>query len=518
MKPKLPLISILLAILWASAAAGELPPSPDEIFGELFVRVQRSAVFPDQKTFVDCVPRQAPEKILAAYHLVKDKPDFNLHRFVTEQFLVPEPRSVKVPEKQELDQHLTALWTLLRREPDQAIAGSSLLPLPHPYIVPGGRFREIYYWDSYFTMLGLRESGDEATIESMVKNFAYLIQTYGYIPNGNRTYFLTRSQPPFFSLMIDLLAERKGPAVYATYLPALKAELDYWMDRTAPTHHVVTLADGTKLNRYYDRRDTPRPEAFAKEEEVAHRSSQPSDVLYRHLRAAAESGWDFSSRWFGDGKTMATIRTTELVPVDLNCLLHHLETTLARAYAEAGDKEKAARLSEEAELRLAAIRRTFWSDEDGFFFDFDLEAKQRSRALTLAGVTPLFFKLATPEQAKAAKAVVETRFLRPGGVVTTLVTTGQQWDAPNGWAPLQWLTVQGMENYGYHDLAAQIARRWLSLNRHIYERTGKMMEKYNVVDISLEAGGGEYPSQDGFGWTNGVYLKLARLYEPKPLP
>jgi alpha,alpha-trehalase len=387
-----------------------------------------------------------------------------------------------------------------------------LLPLPGPYIVPGGRFREVYYWDSYFTFLGLRESGEEALIESMVDNFAYLIEQYGYIPNGNRSYFLSRSQPPFFALMVEFLAEKKGDEIYVKYLPALRAELDYWMDRTAPTHHVVTMPNGGTLNRYYDQLDTPRPEAFAREEAVSHRSTQEPTTLYRNLRAACESGWDFSSRWFADGRTIETIQTTDIVPVDLNCLLYQLETTLAKAYSVSGDKARAGELAGAAQSRRDAIVKSFWADGAGYFCDFNLKARGTSEALTLAGVTPLFFHLATPEQAEGVMRKIKEKFLKPGGVVTTLVTTGQQWDAPNGWAPLQWLTIRGLENYGYHELAAEIAHRWLRLNTDVYNRTGKMMEKYNVVDTTLTAGGGEYPSQDGFGWTNGVFLKLLHTY------
>ncbi len=197
-------------------------------------------------------------------------------------------------------------WNVLTRAPDVAVPGSSLLPLPYPYVVPGGRFREVYYWDSYFTMLGLCVSGREDLSESMVQNFAFLLRTYGLIPNGNRTYYLSRSQPPFFALMVELLARK-------------------------------------------------------------------------------------------------------------------------------------------------------------------------------------------------------------------LVATGEQWDAPNGWAPLQWMAVQGLERYGQHALAVEVARRWIGLNRGVYARTGKLMEKYDVENLALPGGGGEYPTQDGFGWTNGVLLALLREY-PTPAP
>ncbi|HEU5078210.1 MAG TPA: alpha,alpha-trehalase TreF [Opitutaceae bacterium] len=507
--------TVFLLIFAVLASAASRPPSPDQIFGDLFEDVQRSGVFEDQKTFVDCVPREPAAKILEAYHARRGEPHFDLKAFVAEKFLIPEPHAVAIPPGQNLTEHINTLWGKLRREQDTPVPGSSLLPLPKPYIVPGGRFREIYYWDSYFTMLGLRQSGREDLIASMVGNFAYLQNEYGVIPNGNRTYFLTRSQPPFFSLMLDVLAQQQGDHVYVDYLPTLKAEHAYWSDKSFPTHHVVEFEDGQALSRYYDLRDTPRPEAFAKEEAVAAKSTQPKNVLYRNLRSAAESGWDFSSRWFTDGKTLETIDTINRVPVDLNCLLQHQEATLAKACKLAGDEAGAKHFAELAGKRKAALLAKCWSPENGYFTDYDLKTKRPTSSLTLAGIAPLFFELATDEQAASVAKTIREKFLQNGGVVTSLVNTGQQWDWPNGWAPLQWMTIQGLEHYGYHDLAAEIARRWLKLNRDVYERTGKMMEKYDVVDKNLTAGGGEYPAQDGFGWTNGVYLALWARYSPE---
>lgn len=338
--------------------------------------------------------------------------------------------------------------------------------------------------------------------------------------DGNRTYYLSRSQPPFFALMVELLAEKRGPAVYARYRAALEQEYAYWMDLSFATQHVVRLPDGSQLNRYWDRQDTPRPESFVIDEALAARrpsaTAEETKRLYRDLRSAAESGWDFSSRWFADGETLGTIMTTDLVPVDLNALLWQLERTLAIALRQgsAAERARAERLEATAEKRRAALQRACWSDRAGFFVDFELRRARPAEALTLAGVVPLFVGLATPEQATTAARTLEQRFLRPGGVVTTLRRTGEQWDAPNGWAPLQWMTIRGLQRYGHERLAQEIARRWLKLNRDVYVRTGKMMEKYNVEDLSLPAGGGEYPAQDGFGWTNGVALTLLRPPSP----
>jgi len=230
--------------------------------------------------------------------------------------------------------------------------------------------------------------------------------------------------------------------------------------------------------------------------------------LYRHLRAAAESGWDFSSRWFKDENMFATIHTTEIIPVDLNCLLFHLEKTLAEAHQESGNQTQAAHYTQLANTRKTAIRKFCWNASDQFFFDYDFVSQQQKQSLTLAAVFPLFFELATPEQALGVENVLRTQFLKAGGLTTTVFNSGQQWDAPNGWAPLQWMGYKGLLNYGFEELAAEIKTRWLHTNDTVYSETGKMTEKYNVYNPQAEGGGGEYPNQDGFGWTNGVYLAM----------
>lgn len=504
---------LLQLVCWVSMSIAQQPLPPDKIYGVLFEDVQRSKIFPDGKTFVDCIPKKDPKQIVADYVALKNNPTvrYSLKLFVENNFILPQEQNVEVPKGEDVKKHIESLWQILRREPDKQVEGSSLLALPYPYIVPGGRFREIYYWDSYFTMLGLRESGQEDMIENMVKNFAYLINRFGFIPNGNRSYYLGRSQPPYFALMVELLAEKKGNSTYAIYLDALQKEHDYYMDKSAATKHVVKMPDGSTLNRYYDRMDIPRQEAFLADEEVAARSTQSKPAIYRHLRSAAESGWDFSSRWFKDGKSITTIQVTSYVPVDLNCLLYKLETVLSKAYRETGNLLRERYYAQLAERRKKSILKYCWSSSTGYFMDYDIATKKVSPQLTIAGAMPLFMEIATPAQAKSCSNVIRTRFLKDGGVLTTLKNTGEQWDAPNGWAPLQWLTIAGLNNY-QDELAKTIAERWIKLNVNVYDRTGKLMEKYNVVDTKLDAGGGEYPSQDGFGWTNGVLLKLIAMY------
>lgn len=517
----LPLAVALAAGCRAGAPAAAARYSPPQDLGDLFQAVQLSSLFPDSKTFVDARPLAGPQDILAAYHAARDSAGFGLAAFVQREFALPQPAGgdFQSDTAQSMEQHIQALWTVLARPRDPDDSLSSLIPLPNPYVVPGGRFREVYYWDSYFTMLGLVQSGRLDLVRGMLDNFAYLIRTLGHIPNGNRTYYLSRSQPPFFAAMVSLYARATDSTQALPYLDALEAEHAFWMDgaeRPKPGEadlRVARLPDGSLLNRYWDDRDDPRPESYRPDYQVG--QTLPEDrrsAFYRNVRASAESGWDFSSRWMRDPKDLRTLETTDLVPVDLNSLLYHEERTIAalrRLRGAPGDAEVAERFTLAAEGRRRALLAAAYDADSGFFYDVRWRTGERVRDRpTLAAAAPLYFGLATEEQGRAVSARLERDFLKPGGFVTTLIASGQQWDAPNGWPPLEWLTIEGVRRYGREDLANTARDRWLALNRRIYRATGKMTEKYDVVDLTRRAGGGEYPNQDGFGWTNGVALAL----------
>jgi alpha,alpha-trehalase len=510
----------LLGLLTAFAAVADDPPrTPAELYPGLFERVQLEQVYDDGKTFVDALPRQPPERIMEEYRRQSAEPGFELEAFVTARFAPPEPaaKDFRPDEARGVVTHIDALWPALTRTPDEAVPGASLLPLPHRYVVPGGRFREIYYWDSYFTMLGLEESGRHDLVVDMVRNFAFLIDRHGHVPNGNRSYYLSRSQPPFFSSMVELLAAREGSSAYLGFLSQLRREYDFWMDgadslKPGEAHRrAVRLPDGALLNRYWDDRQTPREESWRADVQTAQASSRPAEDVYRNLRAAAESGWDFSSRWLADGRTLATIRTVELLPVDLNSLLYALEQTLARAYRAGRQPAEASRFEQRALDRRRAIHRYLWNERSGAFEDYDWTRGARTGQLTAATLYPLFTGLATAHQARDVAMLTEQRLLAPDGLATTLVRTGQQWDAPNGWAPLQWIAVAGLDRYGHRRLARSIAHRWIRENLAGFVATGRLVEKYDVSGDAA-ARGGEYPLQDGFGWTNGVLRRLLALY------
>ena len=367
-------------------------------------------------------------------------------------------------------------------------------------------------------MLGLAESGRRDLLEDMATNFANLIDTYGHAPNGTRSYYLSRSHPPFFFEMIGLLSPWDPAAAFARYLPELKTEYAFWMDGASDLkpggahRHAVALEDGSILNRYWDDSDAPRDESFSEDVVLAAATHRPPEEIYRDIRAGAESGWDFSSRWFADARAMASIDTTEIIPVDLNALMFGLENAIRAGCERDGDADCAGEYAKRAAARRAAIDRYLWDPSRGAYLDYRWTKKQPIDHITAATLYPLFTRVASEAQAASVAKAVEAELLKPGGIVTTTLDTGQQWDWPNGWAPLQWIAVEGLNSYGLNQLAETIACRWMVNVSRVYRLTGKLVEKYDVVTTDQAGGGGEYPTQDGFGWTNGVMLKLMALY------
>ena len=519
--------SIMLAAAPRAMAAPPVPPSIT--YGALFDRVARSGLFPDGKRWADAEPRETPAAIMRDYRRLQPRSETALRRFIDARFTFPpdQPAVAMPPPGLPLRGHIASLWPILTRTAPARRDHSTLLPLPRPYVVPGGRFREIYYWDSYFTLLGL--GPDQARLKrDMVDDFAAMITIYGHVPNGNRSYYLSRSQPPFFFKMVELTDPQHPASAFAAYLPALRAEHRFWMngsDRLAPgtaAARVVRMANGALLNRYWDDRASPRDESYRLDVAAAATSRRPPALVYRELRAGAESGWDYSSRWFADGRTLGNVRTTDLVPPDLNSLMFGLERAIAQGCAAVADSACKAEFTNRANARAAAMHRFLWNPATGLYDDYLWRDRRAAGTISAASLYPLFFGIASKAEADSTARVVERDLVKPGGLVTTTVTSGQQWDAPNGWAPLQWIAVNGLRAYGEDRLARTIATRWLGTVASTYASTGKLLEKYDVV-TPQPGGGGEYPLQDGFGWTNGTTIGLLALYPdavaaPAPAP
>lgn len=507
------------ALVTTTGALIRARKSPDEALGALFAEVQERQVYTDGKTFVDLVPKKRSQQIKKEYLLAKNDPNFDLREFVSRHFYEFQHTDThyKTNQDQTAREHIADLWKVLERR-NRRDRGS-LIALPHKYVVPGGRFSEQFYWDTYFIMLGLAVDKRWDLIEGMMKNYAYMIRKFGLIPNASRTYLLSRSQPPFFTHMVRLLARHNGrKRTYLEYLPYMLAEYRFWIKgRKKVGDHadirayarVVQMPNGVTLNRYFDNKTTPRPESLREDLETAEQAGlHDTERLYLDLRAGAESGWDFSSRWFADPNEISSIHTTDIVPIDLNCLLYQHEMTIAETYRMMFQPLLASKFRKLAEKRAETINKYMWSEKEQFYMDYDFRVGKSTKCHSLASVFPLYAKIATPKQAQAVADKLEKDFLKEGGLVTTLTENGQQWDLPNGWAPLHWIAIQGLREYGHHALADKIKKAWVHTCLEVFQNEHKMIEKYDVISDTRLGGGGEYELQDGFGWTNGVLAAL----------
>jgi alpha,alpha-trehalase len=402
-----------------------------------------------------------------------------------------------------------------------------LLYLPGPYVVPGGRFNEMYGWDSYFIQMGLLRDGMLPLARQMAENFLYEIRNYGKILNANRTYYLTRSQPPFLTEMLLNVYRREHDRKWlADSLPLLEEYYRYW---TTPPH----LTPETGLARYFDAGEGPAPEVLAAERDANGRThydlvkqyfrTHPvadydvrqyydagraalTALFYTGDRSMRESGFDPSDR-FGP----FSIDIIHYNPVCLNSLLYVMETQSAEILRLLDRPGDAAVWEKRARDRAALVNRLMWDERDGLYYDYNFAAKRVRRYPFLTTFYPLWAGFASREQ--AARVVRNVRlFERPGGLATSTNRSGNQWDAPFGWAPLEWFAIEGMRRYGYADDAARIAAEFLSLVRDEYHRTGSIVEKYDVERRSSQLGGeiqfGYRSNEPGFGWTNAVFTAL----------
>ena len=451
-------------------------------------------------------------------------------------------------------EHLPRRITHIGEVRPAELPAEGLLYLPNRYVVPGGRFNEMYGWDSYFIILGLLDDGRDDLARGMVENFFYEIENYGALLNANRTYFLTRSQPPLLSSMIREVYEHKSVT------PLDKTWLDhaYAMairDHALWTSPIHAIGD-TGLARYHDIGEGPVPEMADDSNYypdvirwlLAHPSAAqdylleapenptPAEVLelaktscdirishvcaravvqghrltaafYEGDRAMRESGFDTSFR-FGPFSGS----TEEYAPICLNSLLFKYEMDLAHIATTLGRDDEAAKWTAMAEARRAAVNRSMWNAQKGFFYDWDAKTGQQSTYEDLAGFYPLWTGLATAPQASAMERHVAT-FEHGGGLAMSTTDSGTQWDLPYGWAPTNWFAVAGLERFGYHQDAMRVSREFSSTVLDNFKRDGTVREKYNVVSGSanVAVAAGYKANVIGFGWTNGVYLRMHDL-------
>ena len=613
----------------------------------ILAAVQTAGIFNDSKDFVDAPLLVDPETCWMRWKaLPQPIPKNMLQRFVDETFGKPEslltpwtpPDFVEEPpmlsrlveggHMQAWAKELNAMWLKLGRKvpTDLARDRTTLLPAAHGFVVPGGRFREAYYWDSYWIVLGLLAVGMRDTAGSLIENLLDAVRVYGFVPNGLRSYYLNRSQPPMLTQMVcalvdyDMERDATSPepvtSLLEKALPLLDAEYEWWMrggadgSAIAPAASCVQPRAGVAqaeageeaggdhtglLNRYVVAATAPRVESYREDFQTA--AAVPAgaarDQVYSELAAAAESGWDFSTRWLAgywlrtaadgsgaqaggegaacavgtagtagtagaagavvgaaddrgegiddlDGEVsmsgnslkvaassngLASIRTSEVAPVELNAILYRNERTLQRLHGllaadDGRGAQKAAeyhdalaeRYGRAAQARKRAMDRWMWNSASGRWHDLEWASGRQLAAESAASYTPLWAGAHESVQAEVAVVTLSaSQLFMPGGVATTCFESGEQWDAPNAWPPLQQMLVEGLQRCGAPGgvaLSETLARRWLRSNWLGWKKTGHMHEKYDAGNPGERGGGGEYTPQVGFGWTNGVVLWL----------
>ncbi|KAE8295018.1 Trehalase [Larimichthys crocea] len=542
----------LSVALFTSVQSAFPPPCDSEIYcsGPVLHQVQTAKVFEDDKYFVDMKLRETPDVVLSAFRNLSHGlpnttvPSRKLQEFLTTYFEKPgmEFESWTPPDWHEKPKFLEGiaddelrnwaekiheLWKSLGRKIRADVKDHpelySQIYTPHPVIVPGGRFRELYYWDSYWVINGLLLSEMTDTAYGMIQNFLYLVNRYGFVPNGGRIYYERRSQPPFLTLMVESYYQAtRDKEFLRAALPALEQEYRFWMqNRSTP----VTV-NGTEhvLNRYHVEVGSPRPESYTDDLELGEGlPEERKEQLWMDLKTGAESGWDFTSRWYidGDGNNNGTLketRTSQILPVDLNALLCLNEKALALFHRTLGDGDSAAPYERAAARRLEAIESVLWDAERGAWFDYNLVTHSKHFEFYPSNLAPVWAQCySRPEMGeKAVHYLKGSGALHyPNGVPTSLRESGQQWDYPNAWPPLQHMLIDGLSKLPSEDakqLAFDLAQRWIKTNWLAYEKYDAMFEKYDVNGDGKPGGGGEYEVQLGFGWTNGVALQLLDQY------
>ncbi|CAN1299793.1 TRE1 [Linum perenne] len=406
---------------------------------------------------------------------------------------------VENPEVRAWALEVHSLWKILIRKVSDRVLDHperhTLLPLPEPMVIPGSRFLEVYYWDSYWVIRGLMASKMYDTAKSIVTNLIYLLDTYGHVLNGARSYYTNRSEPPLLSAMVSEIYNRTEDMEFARKaLPALIKEHKFWTSGK----HVITIQDaqGVKysLSRYFAMWNKARPESGTIDKEAAAKLSNDGlekELFYREVASTAESGWDFSTRWMRDTSDYTTLSTTSILPVDLNTYLLKLELDIAFLANVTGEETVAKCFSEASQARKQAIQSVFWNAEKGQWFDYwvndDESSYKDSQTHTwkvsnqnqnafASNFTPFWIDLFHSDTSLAEKvteSIQNSGLVLAAGIATSLTNSGQQWDYPNGWPPLQHQIVE---------------------------------EKLDVRACGEFGGGGEYVSQTGFGWSNGVVL------------
>ncbi|XP_031774563.1 trehalase [Apis florea] len=547
----------LLVVLRCFANAEKPPPCQSDVYcrGELLHTIQMASIYKDSKTFVDMKMKHPPHETLKLFREFMDRHDqmptrHQIERFVNDTF---DPEGSEFEEWDPDDwtfrpkflsrildddlrnfaSDLNSIWKMLGRKMKDDVRVNeelySIIYVPNPVIVPGGRFREFYYWDSYWIVKGLLLSEMYTTVKGMLSNFVSLVDKIGLIPNGGRIYYVMRSQPPMLISMVDeYLKTTHDYEWLENNLYLLEKEFDFWM-----TNRTVEIeVDGVNyvMARYNEESSGPRPESYKEDylTSQSFRTNEEKDNYYAELKTAAESGWDFSSRWFildGTNKgNLTNLKTRYIIPVDLNTIIYRNAMLLAKYNQRMGNESKVAYYQKRAAEWKRAITAVLWHEEVGVWLDYDMLNDIKRDYFYPTNILPLWtdcYDLAKREEyvSKVLKYLEKNKImLNLGGIPSTLEHSGEQWDYPNAWPPLQYFVIMALNNTEdpwAQRLAYEISERWVRSNYKAYNETHSMFEKYDATVSGGHGGGGEYEVQLGFGWSNGVILDLLNRYGDK---
>ncbi|KAI4456204.1 trehalase [Holotrichia oblita] len=529
------------------------PTCDSEIYcqGDLLRTVQMSQIFNDSKTFVDMSLKRPPAAVLNIFKdLMKNTdntPTQNqLKNFISDNFesgtelerwippdFNPKPAFLSKiidPRVAEFAQRIVMIWQDLGRKVKEEVFQNpelhSLIPIPNGLIIPGGRFNEYYYWDYYWILEGLIVCEMFDTVRGIIDNFFTIVKKYNFIPNGGRVYYSQRSQPPMLTFMAkNYFQASKNLTWLSRNIEYLSKEVEFWINERLTK--ITVNGREYDIGVYFASSEGPRPESYREDISTASTFTNQEDKqnLYNELKAAAQSGWDFSSRWIfdangGNNANLSFTQTTRVAPVDLNSYLYGAFYNMAAFYSILGNNEKKRYWKSKAARFLTIFRDLFWNENDGTWYDFDIELKQQRKFFAASNLTPMWVSAYHKQKNKQTRKVI--RYLRkegvlnfPGGIPATKIYTGQQWDYPNCFPPLQSIIIEGLNKSGYNNaqiLAQQLAKKWVEANIIGEETHGVMFEKYHAQFPGQYGHGGEYKVQKGFGWTNGVVLDFINKY------
>ncbi|KAG8239747.1 hypothetical protein J437_LFUL017388 [Ladona fulva] len=531
-----------------------LPTCPSNVYchGRLLDTVQMASIYPDSKTFVDMKMKYSPEEVLKRFELfmnsTNSKPsNVEVKQFVNDTFEPPgsefedwEPTdwkpnpkfldNIKDPALRDWGSKLHDRWKELGRKVKKEVAENpdlySIIYVPNPVIVPGGRFKEFYYWDSYWIIRGLLLSEMYETVKGMLINFMSIVETYGFIPNGGRVYYAMRSQPPMLTSMVKTYIDETNDYKFLKEnIGTLEKEFDFWMK-----NRTVQIAKGNRnytLAIYQEFSSGPRPESYREDVESAHifKTEEEKEAYYSELKAAAESGWDFSTRWFilnGTNKgNLTNLKTRSIVPVELNSIIYWNAKILSDFFEQLRMPEKSKKYRIIAKEWMEAVEQVLWHEEVGAWLDYDRLNEVKRDYFYPTNISPLWtgchnFKDMPKTVEKILEYLIKMKvMINQGGIPSSFEHSGEQWDYPNAWPPLQHIVTVGLDNTGdvyAKELAYEITERWVNSNYIAFKKTDAMYEKYDATIPGGHGGGGEYVIQVGFGWTNGVIMDMLNTY------